>query len=78
MYYTHLSGRVKTKSSAALINTVVKGGLKMPDIESMIKAQRLLFLYLHKSHDTPPLPPKILHNHCFQFLLGHEDVPREI
>ena len=23
-------------------------------------------------------PPKILHNHCFQFLLGHKDVLREI
>ena len=28
-------------------------------------------LYLHKSHNTPILPPKILHNHCLQFLLGH-------
>jgi len=37
-------------------------------------------LYLHKSHDTCTslLPHKILHTHCLQFLLGHEDVPREI
>ena len=35
-------------------------------------------LYLHKSHNTPLWPPKILHNHCLKFLLGHEDVPREI
>ena len=32
-------------------------------------------LYLHKSHNTTLLPPEILHNHCLQFLLGHEDVP---
>ena len=35
-------------------------------------------VYLHKSHNTPLLPPKILHNHCLQFLLGHDNVPREI
>ena len=35
-------------------------------------------LYLHKSHNTPLLPPKILHNHCLQFLLGHEDVTRVV
>ena len=35
-------------------------------------------LYNRKSHDTPLLPPKILYNHCLQFLLGHGDVPREI
>ena len=34
-------------------------------------------LYLHKSHNTPLLPSKILHNHCL-CLLRHEDVPREI
>ena len=27
---------------------------------------------------TSLLPPRILHNHCLQFLLRHEDVPREI
>ena len=26
----------------------------------------------------PPPPPQILHNHCFQFLLGNTVVPREI
>ena len=26
--------------------------------------------YFHIAHNTPCLPPKILHNHCFQFLLG--------
>ena len=53
-----------------------------------IKLNILIFrkwpiLYLHKSHNTPlnppsPPPPHILHNHCLQFLLGHEDVLREI
>ena len=34
---------------------------------------------LAQSHNTPLLPPpKILHNHCLQVLLGHEDVLREI
>ena len=31
-----------------------------------------------QSHNTPLLPPKILQNHCFQVLLGHEDILREI
>ena len=35
-------------------------------------------LYLHKSHNTPLLPPKILHRHCFRLLLGHVHVPGEI
>ena len=26
----------------------------------------------------PPPPPKILHNHCFQFVLGITAVPKEI
>ena len=26
--------------------------------------------HLHISHNVPYLPPKILHKHCFQFLLG--------
>ena len=33
---------------------------------------------LHLSHNTPYLPPKILHNLCFSFLLGITPVPREI
>ena len=37
-----------------------------------------IILYLHKSHNTPLLPPKILHNNFLQFILRHEDVPREI
>ena len=35
-------------------------------------------LYLHKSHNTPLLPPKNLHRHCFKLLLGHVYVPGEI
>ena len=34
--------------------------------------------YLHKSNNTPLLPPKNLHGHCFRFLLGHFYVPGEI
>ena len=31
-----------------------------------------------KSHNTSCLPSKIFQNHCVQFLLGQEDVRREI
>ena len=37
-----------------------------------------MILYLHKSHNTPPLPPINLQMHCFGFLLGHLHVPGEI
>ena len=37
-----------------------------------------LIRYFHIDHIAPYLPPKILHNHCFQFLLGITVVPREI
>ena len=33
--------------------------------------------HLHISHNGPYLPPKILHNLCFSFLLGITAVPRE-
>ena len=34
--------------------------------------------HFHTDHNAPCLPPKILHNHCCQFLLGITVVPREI
>ena len=34
--------------------------------------------YLHNPIIHLFYPPKILHNHCLQVLLGHEDVLREI
>ena len=34
--------------------------------------------YFHIDNNAPCLPPKILHNYCFQFLLGNTVVPREI
>ena len=34
--------------------------------------------YLHKSQNTPLLPPKNLHRHCFRLLSGHFHVPGEI
>ena len=34
--------------------------------------------HFHISHNAPYLPPKILHNLCFSFLLGFTAVPREI
>ena len=39
-----------------------------------IFTQTFSFTFLH----APCLHPKILHNHCFQFLLGITFVPREI
>ena len=33
---------------------------------------------LHISHNAPYLPPKILHNLCFSFLLSITAVPREM
>ena len=46
------------------------------------KAQYPLIHYFHIDHSAPCLPPppapQILHNHCFQFLLGITVVPREI
>ena len=38
----------------------------------------MLIHYFHTDHNAPCLPPKILHNHCFRFLLGITVVPREI
>ena len=34
--------------------------------------------HFHVDYNVPCLPHKILHNHCFQFLLGITIVPREI
>ena len=34
--------------------------------------------HFHISHNTPWLPPKILHKYCFKFLLRRQYVPREI
>ena len=28
--------------------------------------------YFHMDHNAPCLPPRILHNHCFQYLQGRE------
>ena len=37
---------------------------KIADDIKIAEAKPPLILYLHKSHNTPLLPPKILHNHC--------------
>ena len=34
--------------------------------------------FFQKYHNTFCCPPKILHKHCFQFLLGLTITPREI
>ena len=40
--------------------------------------QAIPIRHLHISHNAPSLPPKILHNLCFSFLLGLTAVLREI
>ena len=44
----------------------------------VLQQKESLILYLHKSHNTPLLPPKNLHRHCFRLLLGNVHVPGEI
>ena len=34
-----------------------------------ISQHRYCYLHFHQYHNAPCLPPKILHKHCFQFLL---------
>ena len=53
---------------------------KLPRALSFVVVKYLPNSLLAQSHNTPLLPPhqKILHNHCLQVLLGHEDVLREI
>ena len=47
------------------------GGMAVSDLLYQIH-------HLHISHNAPYLPPRILHNLCFSFLLGATAVPREI
>ena len=39
---------------------------------------KFTFRFFHIDHNAPSLRPKILHNCCFQFLLGITVVRREI
>ena len=46
---------------------------------ALLKICTVLYIRpFHISHNAPYLPPKILHNLCFSFLLGITPVPREI
>jgi len=40
-------------------------------------SNKLVISHSHIPHSTPCLPPKILHNLCFPFLLGITVIPRE-
>ena len=44
----------------------------------MNQTWKLQIHLFHIDHNIPCLPPKILHNHCFQFFLGITVIPREI
>ena len=46
--------------------------------KATFESRALYIRPLHFSHNAPYLPPKILHNLCFSFLLGITPVPREI
>ena len=43
-----------------------------------VMIMKMTIHYLHNPIIHLFYPPKILHNHCLQVLLGHEDVLREI
>ena len=45
---------------------------------SIFLCAQIYIRHLHIFHNTPCLPPKILHNLCFSLLLGITAVPREI
>ena len=48
-------------------------------LEQIKPLNYLLFIhYFRIDHNAPCLPPRILHNYCFQFLLDIAVVPREI
>ena len=68
--YMLVRARPRTNRSVPLVD---KAKVK---IESLIRKSTL------STFSNPIMlfvcPPKILHDHCLQFLLGHEDVPREI
>ena len=55
---------------------------KRKDIKVSSNLQALIDIFaiyhVHMDHNAPCLPRKILHTHCFQFLLGFTVVPREI
>ena len=57
-------------------------GSKNLDRERLEQIQPLSYLlfihYFCIDHNAPCLPPRILHTHCFQFLVGITVVPREI
>ena len=46
--------------------------------ENMQQTWQKTIGYFHISHNAPYLPPQILHNLCFSFLLGITAILREI
>ena len=47
----------------------IKNGMSM-NMSVFFRLEHGQFTILHKNYNAPCLPPKILHNHCFGFLLG--------
>ena len=57
------------------------GQIRIKLVIAIAKCQRAMILpihHFHIDHNAPCLAPKILYNHCFQFLLGITVIPREI
>ena len=55
--------------------------LHLTKIKGFFRPDRNISLHIHHfymDHNNPFFSPKILHNHCFQFLLGMTVTPREI
>ena len=52
--------------------------LKVTNNEKNNHYADIMIRNFHISHNAPYLPPKILHNLCFSFLLGITAVPRKI
>ena len=48
---------------------------KLAARESNNEVSDLLIRHLHICHNAPYLPPKSLHNYCFQILLGRLQYP---
>ena len=55
-----------------------RGGRCVFFVYSVLIARSSSIHYLHNPIIHLYCLPKLLHNHCLQFLLGHENVPREV
>ena len=71
--YSHLSSLLAASGEQCRKKAVFSGQLRV--ISRQLEAH---MRHLHISHNASFLPPKILHKHCYQFLLGRLLYPGEI